>query len=95
MISKNLKYYRLKNNLSIQALAEIIHVSPDVLAEYESGAQRPSMDVIRALAAALHIKVSDLLARWDSGLTITYGQFWSYEDWMDGLLGESGTNLTN
>lgn len=37
MLSKNLKYYRLKNNLSKKELASKVNVSPMAITHYENG----------------------------------------------------------
>lgn len=75
MLSKNLKYYRLKNNLSKKELASLVQVTPMAISYYESGERKPSMDVIRALAKVLNVKVSDFLAKRDENLIFVHGEF--------------------
>lgn len=75
MFCKNLRYYRLKNNLSKKELASMIQVTPMSISHYESGERKPSMDVIRALAKALNVKVSDFLANRDENLVFSHGEF--------------------
>lgn len=75
MLSKNLKYYRLKNNLSKKELASLVQVTPMAIGYYESGERKPSMDVIRALAKVLNVKVSDFLAKRDENLIFVHGEF--------------------
>ena len=53
MFSKNLKYYRLKNNLTKAALASKVGVTPMAITNYENGDRRPDMPTIKALAKAL------------------------------------------
>lgn len=75
MFGKNLKYYRLKKDLSMKSLASMVQVSPTAIRDYESGKRKPSMDVIQALAKALDVKVSDFLANRDEALVFTHGEF--------------------
>ncbi len=75
MLSKNIKYYRLKNNLSKKELAALIQVTPMSISYYESGERKPSMEVIQALAKALNVKVSDFLAKRDENLVFVHGEF--------------------
>lgn len=75
MLSKNLRYYRLKNNLSMKELASMIQVTPMAISHYENGERKPSMDVILALAKALNVKVSDFLANRDENLVFSHGEF--------------------
>ena len=62
MFGKNLKYYRLKNNMSMKELADLVQVSPMSISYYEKEERRPNMDIIKALARALHVRVTDFLA---------------------------------
>lgn len=75
MFHKNLKYYRLKKNLSKKELAELIDVTPMTINHYENGDRRPSMEIIKKLANSLDIKVSDFLVRHNENLVFTHGEF--------------------
>lgn len=75
MFGKNLKYYRLKNNLSMKELADLVQISPMAISYYEKEERRPDMQIIKALAEALHIKVTDFLAYRDTGLKFCHGEF--------------------
>ena len=75
MFSKNLKYYRLKNNLSKKELASLINVSSMAISNYESGKRMPDMEIIKALANALNVKVSDFLIRRNEKLHFMHGDF--------------------
>ena len=44
MFNKNLKYYRLKKNMSKKELASLIGVTPMAITYYESGERKPNMD---------------------------------------------------
>lgn len=75
MFNKNLRYYRLKKNMSKKELAAVVQVSPMAISYYESGERRPGMEIIKALAKALDVKVSDFLNNWNSNLTFVHGEF--------------------
>ena len=75
MFSKNLKYYRLKKQLSKKALAEIVHVSPMAITNYEDGSRMPNMEMLKALAEALDIRVSDFLAVRNDQLIFQHAEF--------------------
>lgn len=75
MFSKNLRYYRLKCNMTRKELAERVHVSPMAISYYESGERRPGMETIKALAEALHVRVTDFLNEWNENLVFSHGEF--------------------
>ncbi len=75
MFNKNLKYYRLKKNMSMKELASLVGVSPMAISHYESGERRPGMDTIKALAKALDIKVTDFLNNRNKNLVFVHGEF--------------------
>lgn len=75
MIGKNLKYYRLKNNMTKRALADAIGVTPMAITYYENGDRNPNMDTIKLLANALNIKVTDFLANTGGELQFSHGKF--------------------
>ncbi len=75
MFSKNLKYYRLKKQLSKKALADRIHVSAMAITNYENGSRKPSMEILSALAAALDVRVTDFLAVRDENLVFRHAEF--------------------
>lgn len=75
MFNKNLRYYRLKKNLSMKELASLVGVSPMAISHYESGERRPGMDTIKALADVLGVKVTDFLSRRNENLVFVHGEF--------------------
>lgn len=75
MFEKNLKYYRLKNNMSMKDLAEACGVTPMAISNYESGKRNPDMDTINKLAEALGIYVVDFLASRNSNLSFRHCEF--------------------
>lgn len=62
MFSKNLKYYRLKRNMTKRALADACGVSPMAISNYEKGIRNPDIETINKLAEALDVKIADFLA---------------------------------
>ena len=75
MFNKNLKYYRLKQNMSKKELASLVNVTPMAITHYESGERRPNMETIKALASALGVRVSDFLSRRNENLVFVHGEF--------------------
>ncbi len=75
MFCKNLKYYRLKNNLSKKDLAERIGVTSMAITNYENGDRRPDMEIMKSLAAALNVRIADFLVVRDRDLTFVHGEF--------------------
>ncbi len=75
MFGKNLKYYRLKNNMSMKELAELVGISPMAISYYEKEERKPDMKTIKALANALHVRVTDFLANRDESLKFCHGEF--------------------
>lgn len=75
MFSKNLKYYRLKNQLTKKALADKVHVTSMAITNYEDGSRKPSMELVKALADALDVRVSDFLAVRNENLVFRHGEF--------------------
>lgn len=75
MFCKNLKYYRLKNNMSRKELASLAGISPMSVSYYENGERRPGMDTIKKLAEVLGVKVTDFLSSRDDKLEFVHGEF--------------------
>ena len=75
MFSKNLKYYRLLRNLSKKALASKVGVTAMAITNYEKGDRNPSMEILKALAQALDVRISDFLAVRNQSIVFTHGEF--------------------
>ncbi|MBQ8558614.1 MAG: helix-turn-helix domain-containing protein [Tyzzerella sp.] len=75
MFGKNLKYYRLKNNMSMKELADLVQISPMAISHYEKEERKPDMQTIKALAKALQVRVTDFLANRDESLVFCHEQF--------------------
>lgn len=75
MFEKNLKYYRLKNKMSMKDLAEACGVTSMAISNYESGKRMPDMETINKLADALGIFVVDFLASRNNELSFKHCEF--------------------
>lgn len=75
MFNKNLKYYRLKKNMSKKELASLVNVSPMAITHYENGDRKPSMELIKELAEVLGVRVIDFLNRRNENLVFAHGEF--------------------
>lgn len=75
MFEKNLKYYRLKKNMSMNDLAKHCGVTAMAISNYESGKRKPDMKTINKLAEALGIYVADFLTSRNAGLTFKHCEF--------------------
>ncbi|MBQ0035708.1 MAG: helix-turn-helix domain-containing protein [Firmicutes bacterium] len=75
MFEKNLKYYRLKKNMSMKDLASACGVTPMAISYYESGKRKPDMNTINKLAEALGIYVVDFLSSRNNNLLFKHCEF--------------------
>lgn len=75
MFSKNLRYYRLKNSMTKKELAEKSNLTSMAITNYENGTRKPSMDILKKLAAALNVRVSDFLVVRNDKLVFAHGEF--------------------
>ena len=75
MLGKNIRFYRLKNNLSMRELASKINISPMTISYYERDSRNPGIETLRALAGALGVKISDFLKDQGTKLVFAHGEF--------------------
>ena len=75
MFSKNLKYYRLRKQMSKKELADRANVTSMAITHYEKGDRKPNMEILQALASALEVRVSDFLAVRDENIVFVHGEF--------------------
>ncbi|MCQ2554217.1 MAG: helix-turn-helix domain-containing protein [Clostridia bacterium] len=61
MFCRNLKYYRLKNRLTTEELAERIGIKSDCILRYEAGMEKPDFETVRKLSYGLGVNLSDFL----------------------------------
>lgn len=79
MFGKNLSFFRNKQNLSVQRLAEQTGVTSMEIVEYEKGISRPDTLTLRRLASALGIRVMDFLRETGDQLSFQHEPFRSSE----------------
>ncbi len=70
IFSKNLKYYRIKESLRQEDLAEKIGLTDKYISDLERSKFSPSLETIEKLANALNI-TADILLKDDKTLEIT------------------------
>ncbi len=75
MFDKNLKHYRLMKAYSKKQLAEIVGITPMAISHYEKGERMPDMEMVKRIADALNVKVSDLLSSGKNDLDIVHNEF--------------------
>lgn len=75
MFSKNLKYLRLKANISKKELAARVGVSPMAITHYESGDRKPNMAIIERLANALQVRPVEFLHARNAQMQFAHGDF--------------------
>lgn len=75
MLGKNLKYYRLKNNMTMKALAEKVGVTNMAISNYESNKRTPDISILRKLADVLNVRVMDFMTVRDDNLHFEHGKF--------------------
>ena len=80
MFEKNLKYYRLKKNMSKKELADSMGVSAMTISNYESGKRSPDIEVITKLAEILGVKITDFMATRNSDLVFRHNEFRKHSD---------------
>lgn len=80
MFEKNLKYYRLKKNMSKKELADSLGVSAMAISNYESGKRTPDIEMITKLAEILGIKITDFMATRNSDLVFQHNEFRKHSD---------------
>lgn len=75
MLSKNIKYFRLKNDMSQKQLAEYCGITPMAISNYENGSRKPEMAIIKKMAEVLKVKVVDFLRNTNNNLVFCHGEF--------------------
>ena len=75
MLGKNLKYHRLKSHMTKKSLAEAVGVTPMAITHYENNDRTPNMDMLKKLAKALGIRVTDFLEPSGKKLEFSHGKF--------------------
>lgn len=60
-VGKRIRYYRRKEELTQEALAEVINISLPHMSRVEGGKTKPSLQVLVDISNALHITIDHLL----------------------------------
>lgn len=61
MIGDNIKFYRKKNQLTQDDIAEACNVTRQAVSKWENGESLPTVDNLYALSRLLHTSVYDIL----------------------------------
>lgn len=61
MIGDNIKFYRKKNQLTQDDIAEACNVTRQAVSKWENGESLPTVDNLYALSRVLHTSVDDIL----------------------------------
>ena len=61
MIGNNIKFYRKKNQLTQDDIAEACNVTRQAVSKWENGESLPTVDNLYALSRLLHTSVDDIL----------------------------------
>ena len=60
-IHENIKRIRKQKNISQKELAHRLNISPQNLAQYESGKRKPKIETVNRIASALGVNIVDLM----------------------------------
>ena len=61
VFSQNLKYYRIKSNISQEKLSEIVGLTDKYISDIERGKTTPSFDTVDKIAETLEVDPLELL----------------------------------
>ena len=61
MLSIQISYLRMQNNLSQAQLAKLLNISPSALGMYEQGRRVPSLDILIKLSEYFHVSLDYLI----------------------------------
>lgn len=75
MIGKNIKYYRLLRNMSLQDLADHVGLNKMAISNYENGKREPRIEICEKIANALNVNLSMLVSNYGKNLAISRGSF--------------------
>ena len=75
MFSKNLRYFRLRSNMTMRELAERIGLTSMAISNYEKGIRTPDMQTLRKLAAVFQVSTIDFLNVRNGALQFKHGEF--------------------
>lgn len=61
MVGKNIKYYRLRNKMTLSSLASEMKVTSMAISNYENGLRNPDIETLKKLASIFNIGIAKLL----------------------------------
>ena len=65
-IGQNIKRLRTQKGLTQTAVADAIHVTPQAVSRWETGACYPDLESLINLAVYFDVRVDDLLRKWQT-----------------------------
>src|SRR5690554_6224125 len=75
MFSKNLKFHRLLNDLTMRELADRVGLTSMAISNYEKGIRNPDRETLSKLAEVFNIRIVDLLSPRNDKLQFAHGEF--------------------
>ena len=75
MIGKNIKYYRLSRNMSLQDLADRVGLNKMAISNYENEKREPKMEICQKIADILNVSLSKLISNYGNELAVERGPF--------------------
>ena len=75
MFGKNLKYYRLKRNMTKKDLAEAVGLTPMAITNYENDSRKPNLDTVVNIAKVLKVDIKDFITIQKEKLNFEHGEF--------------------
>ena len=75
MIGKNIRYYRLLRNMSLQDLADRVGLNKMAISNYENGKREPRMEICKKIAGVLNVSLVKLISSYGNDLAVERGPF--------------------
>lgn len=75
MVGKNIKYYRLLNNMTLSALAKQLNITSMAISNYENGLRNPDINTLKKIASVFNVGIAKLVAPQNDSLIYNHGAF--------------------
>lgn len=75
MVGKNIKYYRLLNNMTLSSLAEKLGVTSMSISNYENGLRNPDISTLNKMASIFNVGIAKLVIPQNECLMFSHGAF--------------------